>query len=546
MSALRVVKDGYSPQEFYIAGSEQGPWSDLYALGATLYHLISGEAAANGQARLASLAEDKPDPYLPLAGRFPGYPPGFLEAIDKAMQTLPKNRVQSAQEWLSMFRPGVVVPVEESDDIAMAVRAMVESSRAEAVTLSEPAPLLAAATEAAPALAVEAAPSSAAPITRPVSQRPAPSAAPLVGGRSGFPVQIAGGIALALALIGGGYLLLGPGEAPPDPTPAPDATAAESQAPATAPATSGTAEAAPAAAEAEAASDTGADAPAAPAVTPDEPPAETASAAVEATPDPATPDPATAEPVAEAAPEVTAEAAPEPEPAPVATAEAQPEAQPEAAADPAPAATSPSATPRANQIAFAAWDVTLPFIEENRIIGGERVAIVARLLPTTDIAVSGTWLANGLLLYSVNGVDIQQSGTVIAAVLNAMQVDPDGRARVVVEYAGSTLERQTGLLTVDARRLVSLAAGVNVAISTVDGEWQAVVTGVTRPEATSLRQGDILFRDRTTGIALSGPGELERIMTALVEQGAPATEFAIIRDNQLGTATLQLLLEAPE
>jgi hypothetical protein len=548
MSALRVVKDGYSPQEFYIAGSEQGPWSDLYALGATLYHLISGEAAANGQARLASLAEDKPDPYLPLAGRFPGYPPGFLEAIDKAMQTLPKNRVQSAQEWLSMFRPGVVVPVEESDDIAMAVRAMVESSRAEAVTLAEPAPAPVAGTpapaEAAPALAAEGAPSPE-PVSRQVSQRPAPAAAPLVGGRSGFPVQIAGGIALALALIGGGYLLLAPGE---NPTPAPDAAVAEGQAPATAPATSDTAEAAPAA-------DAASDAPA----TPDAPPAETAATTVEATPEPLPAEPAPeAAPAATAeatAPEAAPEAASEPDPAPAATAEAEPEPQPEAQpataadpapADPTPAATAPAATPRANQIAFAAWDVTLPFIEENRIIGGQRVAIVARVLPTTDIAVSGTWLANGLLLYSVNGVDIQQSGTVIAAVLNAMQVDPDGRARVVVEYAGSTLERQTGLLTVDARRLVSLAAGVNVAISAADGEWQAVVTGVTRPEATSLRQGDILFRDRTTGIALSGPGELERIMAALVEQGAPATEFAIIRDNQLGTATLQLLLEAPE
>ena len=103
MSALRVVKDGYSPQEFYIAGSEQGPWSDLYALGATLYHLISGNAPTNGQARLAALAEGRPDPYLALDGRFPGYPTGFLKAIDKAMSTLPGQRVQSAQEWLGMF-----------------------------------------------------------------------------------------------------------------------------------------------------------------------------------------------------------------------------------------------------------------------------------------------------------------------------------------------------------------------------------------------------------------------------------------------------------
>ncbi|MGB4908514.1 MAG: serine/threonine-protein kinase, partial [Tabrizicola sp.] len=103
MSALRVVKDGYSPQEFYIAGSEQGPWSDLYALGATLYHLISGDAPINGQARLAALAEDRTDPYSPLTGRFAGFPKGFLEAIDRAMSTLPKQRLQSARDWLAMF-----------------------------------------------------------------------------------------------------------------------------------------------------------------------------------------------------------------------------------------------------------------------------------------------------------------------------------------------------------------------------------------------------------------------------------------------------------
>ncbi|GAB4389020.1 serine/threonine-protein kinase [Albidovulum sp.] len=102
-SALRVVKDGYSPQEFYIAGSEQGPWSDLYALAASLYHAIRGEAPVSGQARLAAIAEQRPDPYVPLAGAVPGYPPGFLEAIDKAMSTRPSARLQSAAEWLQMI-----------------------------------------------------------------------------------------------------------------------------------------------------------------------------------------------------------------------------------------------------------------------------------------------------------------------------------------------------------------------------------------------------------------------------------------------------------
>lgn len=102
-SALRVVKDGYSPQEFYIAGSAQGPWSDLYALAASLYHAIRGEAPVNGQARLAAIAEQQTDPYVPLAGLIPGYPRGFLEAIDKAMNTRPANRLQSAADWLAMI-----------------------------------------------------------------------------------------------------------------------------------------------------------------------------------------------------------------------------------------------------------------------------------------------------------------------------------------------------------------------------------------------------------------------------------------------------------
>jgi hypothetical protein len=100
LSALRVVKDGYSPQEFYIAGSTQSPSSDLYALGASFYHLIAKEVPPNSQARLAAIASAEPDPYSPLAGQFPEYEDHFLAAIDKALAVLPKDRLQSAKEWI--------------------------------------------------------------------------------------------------------------------------------------------------------------------------------------------------------------------------------------------------------------------------------------------------------------------------------------------------------------------------------------------------------------------------------------------------------------
>ena len=103
LSAVLVVKDGYSPQEFYFAGGKQSPSSDLYALGASFYHLISGEAPPNSQTRMAEFAGQNPDPCIPLAGRFDQYDPVFLAAIDKAMSILPKDRLQSAREWSDLI-----------------------------------------------------------------------------------------------------------------------------------------------------------------------------------------------------------------------------------------------------------------------------------------------------------------------------------------------------------------------------------------------------------------------------------------------------------
>ena len=103
MSALRVVKDGYSPQEFYIAGSEQGTFSDLYSLGACFYHLITNEIPPDGQVRIAALASGEEDPYRPLVTRVDAFNKDFLGAIDKALAVLPKDRVSSAAEWLQLM-----------------------------------------------------------------------------------------------------------------------------------------------------------------------------------------------------------------------------------------------------------------------------------------------------------------------------------------------------------------------------------------------------------------------------------------------------------
>lgn len=104
-SALTIVKDGYSPHELYFAGGNIGPWTDVYSLGASLYHAISGCAPDDSQTRIAARAERLPDPLTSLAGNFVGYPAGFLESIDKALKIVPAERYQTAESWLEDLKP---------------------------------------------------------------------------------------------------------------------------------------------------------------------------------------------------------------------------------------------------------------------------------------------------------------------------------------------------------------------------------------------------------------------------------------------------------
>ena len=565
MSALRVVKDGYSPQEFYIAGSEQGPWSDLYALGATLYHLISGEAPVNGQARLAALAEDRSDPFLPLSGRFAGYPPGFLEAIDRALMTLPKQRVQSAREWLMMFHRSA--PPLARDLVADAVYRTVADFELDAeappVALAEPPARDYPAPVAPPAPAAYGAPAS---LARKVSQPQGAVAAPARSGRS--PVQVIAGIAVALTVIGGGLLLTQGREDPAmqvapasatgtdaGTTMPPAAETAADEMPAVKTAAPAAVVAAPEVTEAPAAVVAKAEAPATVVAEPVVAEAPVETAAIEGTPEPA------AEPVVDSAPadEPVAVKIAEPpastnqlsedEAALIATASDLSAAEAEAlestlnsdSKDPTLAA--PDGAPLENQVALSVWDIEMPFVGASRVVGGKKVGIVARVQPDVDLSVAGDWIKPGLLLYAVNGVPIDERSDVTGAVLNALRVDPDGRARVVIDYAGSSLDKQTGLLTVKAVRLVTLVNGVSFVVSTTDGGWKAVVSEVREQSEATLRRGDVLFREKATQQLFDKPDSVEEIIQTLVLQGATLAQFSVIRDNEVTTAAMRLSVQ---
>lgn len=153
VSGLRVVKDGYSPQEFYVSGSKQAPYSDLYALGASFYHLISGETPKTSQERLSAIAGREGDPLRPLAGRFRAYPKAFLAAIDKAMAVFPRDRLQSVDEWRAMLGEVESKPIIEvaTDPVAPKVAAPAAATPVADAPLPVVAPSSPAPVEAQPA-----------------------------------------------------------------------------------------------------------------------------------------------------------------------------------------------------------------------------------------------------------------------------------------------------------------------------------------------------------------------------------------------------------
>ncbi|HEU4371975.1 MAG TPA: cache domain-containing protein, partial [Telluria sp.] len=89
-----VVTPGYAPPEQY-DNSAQGPWTDIYSLGATLYWMISGAKPPEAPARARGIAQMTPAQEAG-KGRFSD---GFLAAVDWALQTDPASRPQDLRAF---------------------------------------------------------------------------------------------------------------------------------------------------------------------------------------------------------------------------------------------------------------------------------------------------------------------------------------------------------------------------------------------------------------------------------------------------------------
>jgi serine/threonine protein kinase len=115
--SMTVVESaGYTPFEQLQSRGDVGPWSDIYALGATLEKILTGDAPPKAMDRM----RNDPRVHMTMRREFAGrYSLAMLGSIDKGLEVEGRDRWQEAEEWMATLRGDAIVVTPSSVPVTM-------------------------------------------------------------------------------------------------------------------------------------------------------------------------------------------------------------------------------------------------------------------------------------------------------------------------------------------------------------------------------------------------------------------------------------------
>ena len=100
-----IIKHGYSPPEQYTSNTRQDAATDIYALSAVIYQMITGEVPPESPQRQTEILNGNKDPIKNIVEEYKGkYSDSFLKTVQKGLALLQKDRIQTISE----FQDGLV------------------------------------------------------------------------------------------------------------------------------------------------------------------------------------------------------------------------------------------------------------------------------------------------------------------------------------------------------------------------------------------------------------------------------------------------------
>lgn len=128
----------YAPPE-QIQGLATDRFSDIYALGATLYHLLTGVAPIDSLKRINEKRVNSIDPLRPIQQIIRGIPQALSQVIMRALALEPEARPSSAGEMLQHLKSGTITAKFHAQSNALTPKPSVRSQQRPQLKLATPA-----------------------------------------------------------------------------------------------------------------------------------------------------------------------------------------------------------------------------------------------------------------------------------------------------------------------------------------------------------------------------------------------------------------------